>query len=171
MTIQTLKDETAIMIIEAVKFAVLIGVNATDCGIYLSASLHLNIRDAMFHFKALCDCGSDENLELAKRHYYNLKEHIIRGEKDAIISHAHAVNDAVFDIMQLPDFYKKFDAQDIKQLQAYTHGVKNIILQVRLLGTDLSKDGSSFIQETWEEMAEYTLKLARLCQSKDIHMF
>lgn len=171
MTIQSLKDETAIMIIDAVKFAVLVGVNATDCGIHLSTSLYLNIRDAMFHYKALCDCGSDEKLELAKRQYYNLKEHIIRGEKDAVISHAHAVNDAVFDIMQLPDFYKKFDIQDIKQLQAYTHGVKNIILKVRLAGTDLNKDSSSLIQETWEEMVEYTLKIAQLCQSKDIHMF
>lgn len=95
------KDSTSQMIIEAVNFASMASLNAADCGVHLSASLYLNIRDAMFHFKALYE--SDEDSEMS-RHYYNLKEHIVRGEKDAIINYVQQLCDAIHNLMQKNDF-------------------------------------------------------------------
>ena len=50
-----IKELAAQQIIEAVQFADFAGVNAADFGVALSGSLFRNIRDAMFHFRALCD--------------------------------------------------------------------------------------------------------------------
>ena len=52
---ENMKETAARQIVEAVQFANFAGVNAADFGVSLSASLFRNIRDAMFHFNAMCD--------------------------------------------------------------------------------------------------------------------
>ena len=79
---EKMKETAAEQIIEAVEFANIVSVNAADTGTTLSASLFRNIRDAIFHFKAMCDCMEEDE---AVRHFYSLKEHLTRGEKDAVI--------------------------------------------------------------------------------------
>lgn len=55
-----MRDTATERIAEVVQFANLAGVNAADMGISLSIALFRNIRDVMFHFRAMCDCLEDD---------------------------------------------------------------------------------------------------------------
>lgn len=171
MDIQRMREETAQLIVEAVKFAVVSGVNASDCGISLSASLYLNIRDAMFHYKALCDYLQSGDNDNALKQYFSLKEHLIRGKKDAVIMQAQAVSEAVFDIMQQRDFDELFGMEDVRKLQLYYHKVKDIILRTRLSGSNLTDENNFSVDDIWAETASYTVKVAEICESKNVSLF
>lgn len=171
METQKIMEESAELIINAVKFATVAGVNATDCGIRLSASLYLNIRDAMFHYKALCDYAQSKDEKNMLKHYFNLKEHLIRGEKDAIIIQAQTTSEAIFDVMQQKDFDELFSSEDIRKLQSYNHKIKDVILRVRIAGSDLTEKEKFSVDEIWAEVASYTVKVARICEEKNISLF
>mgnify|MGYP001025874631 FL=1 len=170
MEIQNKMEEAADLIVEAVKFAAVAGVNASEFGIRLSESLYLNIRDAMFHYKALCDQVRDGKEEDAWRHYFNLKEHLIRGEKDAIIVQAQAVSEAVFSIMEQAAFDDLFDSDDRKELQSRSHQVKDIILRVRIAGSDLPEEEFS-VSELRTEVVSCTVKAAKICEEKNLSLW
>ncbi len=165
---QELKENAAKMIVEAVDFASMAGLTASDCGISLSTSLYLNIRDAMFHFKALCDSTDPDN---RLRHYFNLKEHLLRGEKDAIICQVHSLCDAIHEIMQQKDFHKIFKQEETKQLQVLVHDMKDVVLRLRIEGADLHSDVSFSVLEAWQAVKVYTDQVVRLCRSKNILLF
>lgn len=171
MDIQNIKEETAQLIVEAVKFAMVAGVNAADCGIRLSASLYLNIRDAMFHYKALCDYLQKEDNDGALKHYFNLKEHLIRGKKDAIIIQAQTVSESILDIMQQRDFDELFSMEDIRKLQLYNHKIKDVILRTRVAGSDLTDENIYSVDDAWTEIASYTVKVAKICEEKNVSLF
>lgn len=165
---QELKAIAAKMIVDAVDFASMAGLTASDCGISLSTSLYLNVRDAMFHFKALCDstdCGN------RLRHYYNLKEHLMRGEKDAVICQVHSVCDAIHEIMQQEDFHKTFKKEEIKQLQSLGHDMKDVVLRLRIEGADLPDESAVSLVDEWQKVKVYTEQAVRLCRSKNISLF
>lgn len=170
MEIKKLKEDAADMIVDAVKFAAIAGVNASDCGVELSTSLYLNIRDAMFHYKALCDYF-DEDSDSALKHYFCLREHLLRGEKDAVITQAHAIVNALLEIMQQRDFDDEFDSDELRLLQQLDHKVKNVILMVRTSGANLS-DGKGFsIGDAWTELVNYTISIVQICRNKNISLF
>ena len=170
MEIQGLKKNAAELIVEAADFACLAGLNASDCGINLSASLFLNIRDAMFHFKALCDCKETDTNNIL-RHYYNLREHLTRGEKDAVIFQVQAVCDAIFEIMQNSQFMSKIGAEERKQLQTLIHSMKDVTLKIRIDGANLSNESALSIKEAWDEVTAYTRKAAQICRENSIPLF
>lgn len=171
MDLQEIKRTSAEMIVEAVNFATVAGVNAVEFGIELSSSLYLNIRDAMFHFKALCDYLEKNDREQAEKHYHNLKEHLLRGEKDAIIFQARAVCDAVSEIMQQKNFKNTFNFEDVRMLQSYVHSLKNIILKIRLEGAELSDNSKASLEDIWAEVVNYTEKVSRICKEKNETLF
>ncbi len=170
MEIQGLKDDAANMIVDAVNFANLAAIHATDCGVNLSASLYLNIRDAMFHFRALCDCSEDDTNNILKQ-YFNLKEHLLRGEKDAIICQVQSIHTALYAIMQLKSFHDIFNADEIRQFQRLSHELKDIVLRLRMDGSQLSQKTAFSPLEAWSEVYTYTLKIIQLCRSKNISLF
>lgn len=164
-----IKELAAQQIIEAVQFADFAGVNAADFGVALSGSLFRNIRDAMFHFRALCD--NLENEDQCMRHFYSLQEHLSRGEKDAVITFGRSVTDAVFDLMQSEDFTDRFSSDDIFALQHSVHLIKNTFMDVRKGGMHL-KDGQSMsVQSAWNVIAGQTEKIVDLCKKRRIALF
>lgn len=171
MEVQKIKEEAANMIIEAAKFATVVGISAADCGVSLSASLYLNIRDAMFHYKALCDYVQNADDINALKHYFNLIEHLIRGEKDAIIMQAQVVSDCIYDIMQQKDFDELFSHEDVKNLQSYIHKLKEVILKIRIAGSDLTREKTLLVDEAWTEVVSYTKGVAKICEGKNISLF
>lgn len=170
MEIHELREDAAKMIIEAVDFASIAGLNATDCGINLSASLYLNVRDAMFHFKALCDCA-DSDMDNILRHYFNLKEHLLRGEKDAVIFQVQAVCDAVYEIMQQKGFNETFQSEEIKQLQALMHSLKDVVLKLRIEGAKLPNESTFSVSDAWNEVRTYTMKVVQICRERNVPLF
>jgi len=156
-------------IIEAVKFAVVSGMYAHDLGIETSASLHLNIRDAMFHYKSLCDYIKDKDEENVCKHYYSLKEHIIRGEKDAIILHAINVLDALSEIEQQKCF-EEFTPSEVKQLRMYNHKIRNVILEIRKGGINPDNRGG-FPLNKFSELKDYIKEIIKICETENIPLF
>ena len=169
MEICELREDAANLIVEAVNFASIAGLNAADCGISLSASLYLNVRDAMFHFKALCDCNED--MDNVMRHYFNLKEHLLRGEKDAVICQARAVCEAVYEILQQKDFDAVFQNEEIKQLQLLLHGLKDVVLKLRSEGSALPNESEFSVFDAWNEVKEYTMKVVQICRGRNVALF
>lgn len=169
MDVCELKENAAKMIVEAVNFTSIAGLTASDCGINLSASLYLNVRDAMFHFKALCDCADDVDNSL--RHYFNLKEHLIRGQKDAVIFHVQAVCDAVYEIMQQKGFNEIFRKEEVKQLQVLTHKLKDVVLKLRIEGAKLPNEAEFSILDAWNEVKTYTIEVVQICRDKNVPLF
>lgn len=170
MEIHVLKEDAAKMIIEAVNFASIAGLNATDCGISLSASLYLNIRDAMFHFKALCDCA-DNDKDNMLRHYFNLKEHLLRGEKDAVIFQVQAVCDAVYGLMQQKGFNEIFQSEEIKQLQILVHCLMDVVLKLRIEGAKLPNESVFSVLDAWNEVKAHTMKVVQICRERNVSLF
>lgn len=170
MDVEGRRKKAAKLIIEAVDFAIIAGLGATDCGINLSASLYLNVRDAMFHFKALCDCA-DEDTDNILKHYFNLKEHLQRGEKDAVIYQVQAVCDALHNIMQQKDFNETFRLAEIKQLQALMHNLKDVILKLRIEGANLPNESAFSILDAWKEVYAYTVKAVQICRERNVALF
>lgn len=164
-----LKEAAAQQIIEAVKFADFAGVNSADFGIPLSGSLFRNIRDAMFHFRALCD--SFENEDQFMRHYYSLLEHLSRGEKDAVITFGRNVSDAVFSLMQSEDIYNKFNSEEIVAFRHAVHLIKNTFMGIRTGGMHVKDINSISVHEAWNIIAEQTEKIARICRKRSVHLF
>jgi PAS domain-containing protein len=171
MEIAEMKKEAADMIVGAANFASIAGLNASDCGIGLSASLYLNIRDAMFHFKALCDYADDNDKENVMRHYFNLKEHLLRGEKDAVISQGQAVCDAVDHAIQQNCFDTTLRMEDLKELQNLTHKLKDIILNLRMDGSRLSNETMLYVSNAWHDVTEYTRQMVQICRKRNITFF
>lgn len=170
MEICELKKNAAEMIVEAVTFAHMAGLNASDCGINLSASLYLNVRDAMFHFKALCDCA-DDDMDNILKHYFNLKEHLLRGEKDAVIFQVQSVCDALYEVMQQKWFNDTFRNEEIKQLQFLMHKLKDVVLKLRIEGAKLSNESNFSVKDAWNEVKNYTIKIVQICRDRNVPLF
>lgn len=170
MEIRELRENAAKMIVEAVNFASIAGLNASDCGINLSASLYLNVRDAMFHFKALCDCA-DDDMDNILKHYFNLKEHLLRGEKDAVIFQVQAVCDAVYEVMQQKGFNDIFRNEEIKQLQFLMHNLKDVVLKLRIEGAKLPNESTFSVLDAWNEVKTYTIKVVQICRERNVPLF
>lgn len=170
MEIRELRENAAKMIVEAVNFASIAGLNASDCGINLSASLYLNVRDAMFHFKALCDCD-DDDMDNILKHYFNLKEHLLRGEKDAVIFQVQAVCDAVYELMQQKGFDDTFRNEEIKQLQSLVHSLKDVVLRLRIEGAELPNESTFSVLDAWNEVKTYTIKVVQICRARNVPLF
>lgn len=143
---EKMKETAAEQIIEAVEFANIVSVNAADTGTTLSASLFRNIRDAIFHFKAMCDCMEEDEVV---RHFYSLKEHLTRGEKDAVISFGKSVADAVFDLIQMSDLDNCFEEEDIAVFRQSTHMIKNIFMDMRTDGMHVKEKPGISVRDAW----------------------
>lgn len=162
-----LVKEAANWIKTAIEFSAMMGLNAIDFNSELSASLYLNIRDAMFHFKAMYEA---EDEECIYRNYCNLKEHIIRGEKDAIISYAQEVIERIMDIVDSMD-YLRFSESDKKALQKLLHEIKNTILLIRLSGIDEYNKLSKSLTDVWRELANNTVKIKEIFNNQGLTFF
>lgn len=171
MELQRIKEESAELIIFAVKFTASAAMYASDCHLDLSKSLYLNIRDAMFHYKAMCDYIQKMDEDNALRHYFNLKEHLIRGEKDAITLQAMCVEESLFKLLQTEDFNQLFNPEEIKKLQFYYHKIKDVILRVRLGSSNLTSVNFIWVEEMWSELKEYTKSVGSICGEKNIYLF
>lgn len=168
--INEMKQIAADKIVEAVQFANVLGVAASDSGVKFSGSLLLNIRDAMFHFRTMCDyCENDE--EKSRKHYYSLMEHLVRGEKDAVILYGKTVVDAVMDIMQKQAFSDVFSQEDIRRLRHYIHAIKGVFLKLRKSGMHLLGKSGQTIEDAWAEIVEYTEKILEICRKVNVSLF
>lgn len=165
-----MKETAARQIVEAVQFANFAGVNAADFGISLSASLFRNIRDAMFHFNAMCDCF-DIDEDQAAGHYHSLMEHLSRGEKDAVITFGKSVADAVFDLLRLDAVDEVFSKEDIADLQHRVHQIKNTFMDIRIGGMHLKEKKGILVKGAWEQIAEQTEKIVGLCRQRSVDLF
>lgn len=165
-----MRDTAAERIVEAVQFANLAGVNAADMGIPLSTALFRNIRDAMFHFRTMCDC-LDEDEEQATRHYYSLLEHLSRGEKDAVIGFGQSVSDAVFDLMQMSDFNARFSNEEISSFRKSVHLIKNTFMDMRTAGMYLEDKPGITVQEAWRCITEQTERINSICHKRGVELF
>lgn len=158
-------------IVEASKFAAMMGVSAVDLGIVISASFYLNIRDAMFHFKALCDDIKVGNEEKAIKNYHNLMEHINRGEKDAVIRLMQQVISAVTSIIQLNGLDSENMREDIAMLQHYMHLLKGNLLRIRSSGISAVGQKEFSIEEEWTEVVRYILAIDKICKRHGMALF
>lgn len=166
---QTMKEEVAREIVDTVLFANVLGVTASDCGVEFSGSLLLNIRDAMFHYKTMCDCCDNGEDDRVVKHYYSIFEHLNRGKKDAVISYSRAVIDAVFNLLQTQTFHKEFSDEDIRAFRNNIHRIKNTYLDLRRDGMHLA-DGKS-ITQAWKEIKVCTLNITEICKQKNVNLF
>lgn len=164
-------EESAQQIIDAVIFANCAGVNAADFGVPLSAYLFRNIRDAMFHFRAMCDNSAQGKDEQVSRHYYSLLEHLSRGEKDAVISFGNTVTDAVFSLMQMDNFAEKFSKEDIAELQQSVHVIKNTFMDLREDGMHLKEREGLSVQDGWDIIVKRTEVIIAICQQRGVNLF
>lgn len=169
MDINEAKKETADSIIEAVKFSVILGILAQDLGIELSASLYLNVRDAMFHYRMLCNYAEKQDNENMLKHYYNLKEHIIRGEKDAIILLSGNVLDALSEISR-QNVFDEFTSSEVKKLQSNSHNIKDIVLRIRTDGIR-PDSAKGFPLDIFSELTVYIKNIVKICEGKNIPLF
>ena len=129
-----------------------------------------NIRDAMFHFNAMCDCF-DTDRDQAARHYYSLMEHLSRGEKDAVITFGKSVADAVFDLLRMDAADEVFSKEDIAVLQHRVHQIKNTFMDMRTDGMHLKEKKGIPVKEAWDHIAEQTEKIAGLCRQRSVDLF
>ena len=167
---ENIVETAAQQIIDAVVFANFAGVNAADFGVTLSAYLFRNIRDAMFHFRALYDnLGVDDDQVI--RHYYSLLEHLSRGEKDAVISFGNTVTDAVFNLMQMEDFTEKFSEEDIAGFQECIHIIKNTFMDLRVDGMHPKEKEGLSVQEAWDVIAGQTERIVAVCRQRGVNLF
>lgn len=164
MTYEEMKHQAAEKIVEAAKFSALCGLNAKDFKIEVSASLYFNVRDAIFHYKAMCDYMQKEDNEGAIRNYNNLMEHILRGEKDAIILQAQNISNKVTLLMQSQNFNYDYKKDDVKKIQYYFHLLKKVILDIRLEGIGLSGRMDSLIVQELKKVSEYTIAIDKICK-------
>lgn len=158
-------------IVEASKFAAMMAVSATDLGIEISASFYLNIRDAMFHFKALCDDIEAGNEEKAVKNYHNLMEHINRGEKDAVILLIQQAVSSVTSIIQLNSFNSEDMREDTAMLQHYMHLLKGNLLHIRSSGISVSGEREFSVKEEWTEVVERILAIDKICKRHGMTLF
>lgn len=166
-----MRKSAAEAIIEASKFAAIMSVNATDLGIEISASFFLNLRDAMFHFKALCDYEDTENNEKAIQNYNNLMEHINRGEKDAVIRLIQQAIAAVTSIIQLNGLTSIYAAGDIKRMQRYMHLLKENLLHIRTSGIRVSEMAEVTVKDEWVEAVRRILAIDKICKEHGMALF
>lgn len=171
MEIKEMRQSAAEAIVEASKFAAMMSVNALDLGIEISASFFLNIRDAMFHFKALCDYAEAGNDEEAVKNYNNLVEHINRGEKDAVIRLTQQAVAAVTSIIQLNSFDSVYMAGDTAKLQHYMHLLKGNLLRIRSSGIRISGNMENSVKEEWTEVVRYILAIDKICKEHGMALF
>lgn len=171
MDTKQMRQSAAESIVEASKFAAMMGVNAVDWGIDISASFYLNIRDAMFHFKALCDYIEAANEEKAVKNYHNLMEHINRGEKDAVIRLIQQAVSAVTSIIQMNGLDSEYTEKEIAMLQRYMHLLKGNLLRIRSSGVNVS-DGREFsVKEEWTEVVRHILAIDKICKVHGMTLF
>lgn len=171
MDVKQMRQSAAESIVEASKFAAMVGVSAVDLGIDISASFYLNIRDAMFHFKALCDYIEAGDEEKAGQNYHNLMEHINRGEKDAVIRLIQQAVSAVTSIIQMNSLDLEYTEKDIAMLQRYMHLLKGSLLRIRSSGIGAS-DGREFsVKEEWTEVVQHILAIDKICKGHGMKLF
>ena len=142
---------------------------ARDIGVECSASLQRNIRDAMFHYRKLCIYADQANDEYVLKHYYNLKEHIIRGEKDAIILQAGNVLDALYELQQRK-YFLEFTPWEVKELQLHSHKIREVILDIRTDGIDPDSQ-QGFPLSTFSELKKYIRCIMEICENRNIPLF
>lgn len=170
-----LLSEAAEAIVSAAKFSAVVSMLANDIGINISASLQLNIRDAMFHFVAMSDTQEDDSTLEFEKNYFNLKEHLSRGKKDAVILFAQDVCNAVMDDADT-SMYENVSDEECKQLQHYCHNIKNVILEIRLGGRDLSgkidqTEHKVSVDDAWKNVFFYTSSISKILQRYNIKLF
>ena len=165
MTCEEMKSQAAQKIVEAAKFAAMVSLNAKDLKIDISASLFYNIRDAIFHFKAMCDYIENGDHDGTVRNYNNLMEHILRGEKDSIILQTQNIINQVTLLMQSQEFNCDYKKEDIKKVQYYVHLLKKVILDIRLEGIGLSGKMGFLVVQEWNKVNRYTVAINDICKS------
>lgn len=171
MDVKEMRRIAAEAIVEASEYAAMMSVSAVDLGIEISASFFLNIRDAMFHFKALCDYAEAGNDEKAVKNYNNLMEHINRGEKDAVIRLIQQAVAAVTSIIQLNAFDSSDWEGDAAQLQQYMHLLKGKLLCIRSSGIGIARGEEVSIRDEWTETVRYILTIDKICKEHGMTLF
>lgn len=158
------------MIINAVEFDVALALLSVAVGVEISASLRLNVRDAMFHYRTMCRYAEKNDTDNAFRQYYNLKEHILRGEKDAVIMITGNVLDALSDLKQ-QEYFNEFSPKEAKIIRQYSHKIKNIRLNIRMDGIDPDSQCGISLDKLSQELSEYISRIKDMCDAKNIDLF
>ena len=101
------------------------------------ASPYLNFRDAMFHYKKMYETAHKGNVFSFTQQYACVQEHLNRGLKDFAI---HLCNNYYIQIIHaIIDFREKHkkDKEVTGKLRKIFHGMKNLIVEIRLTGQTL----------------------------------
>jgi len=100
------------------------------------ASPYLNFRDALFHFKKMCNAFNDKNEYGFIQQCSCVEEHLNRGLKDFAI---HICNNYYIRIIhKILNFKKEKGNKDIiSKLRKIYHNMKNLVVEIRHTGQTL----------------------------------
>jgi hypothetical protein len=124
-----------------------------------SASPYINFRDALFHYRKMYKAADEGNEDVIQEQRACIDEHLHRGIKDFIVdicSNGYVA--AINEIMNSNPQW--MDKNTLKSLRHIYHGLKNIVVEIRLGGITISRlDGnSSFFPSLRAEITSfYTL--------------
>jgi len=113
------------------------------------ASPYLNFRDALFHYNKMYDAANKADEYRFIQQQACIEEHLNRGLKDFAI---HLCNNYYIRIMHdMIKFKEKNNDKDgiLKDLRVVYHGLKNLIVDIRLTGQTLQHFDNN--KNTWLE--------------------
>lgn len=171
MNCSKIKEEAANQIVEMSKFTAAYSVMALNCGIYVPAALYRNLRDAMVHFKALVDSINNNNDDQTKKHYFNLLEHLIRGEKDAVITYIQCALKRINEIVCLHQYQIQVSLNDKKSVEKMENELKNILIDVRLMGLNLISNEKDTVNDLFERVNKLAYSLNELLSNYGWSLF
>lgn len=168
---EQLIDEAACKIVEASKFAALFSLTSVNIGMEIPNSLFYNIRDAMVHFKVINEACLNRNYKKAYKHYSNMNEHLIRGQKDAIITYIQYCVKSVDDIIQQNTYFNKISNGDKINIQNIIHELKNTLLDIRLAGLKMTWQKDTNIETYWNSVVQCSVDLNEILEKNELKLF
>jgi hypothetical protein len=158
-------------IVKAVRKISAISITCKDLGIPFSSSLFINIRDAMFHYKKLCDKGIDD-IKIAEEQMCSITEHILRGIKDVLIELINTVIDVIETVRTYNSYEESLSLEERKEVRELVHNLKRYLLSIRADGMYLAYFSSDIVNdEKLKEMMNKILRLNEICEKREIHLF
>jgi len=171
MDISYMKSSAANRIVDSSKFTGYYSLTAVQCGIFVPASMYRNLRDAMVHYKVMIDCIDADDYDRAQKNYNNLFEHLIRGEKDAVISYIQSILGKINNVTSGESYEYYVDIEHKRKVREIIHELKNILIEIRLLGLKLDPNNSKKPAFFLQKAMEFVIKLQEIFDIYGLNLF